>query len=241
MKRFLVLLVLGLFVAAAGNAFAQPPAGANEAQVFYWDDAVGWVPQPLDMADRTARLFRSGDEASGNCNQPEWLIDVQIYAHIAQWIDFSLAWTQWDWFVRKPGCYAGNSIEAKIASNGDVYVDYEGFNNLMPVDPNNQDHNPIPVWYSFETGGGGVGEAETNGWVPANLLNGEDDLLLDIGPEWLLHYTISWKLWNKICVEVCNSACDYYDDATITLTLREQKPWIDAEGGWLGFPGGATP
>ena len=232
MKRFLVLLVVGLFVAAAGNAFAQPPAGAGEAQVFVWDDVnLIWVAEAALPADRNARLFRSGDDATGECNKPEWFIKVHIYAHIAQWIDFDLGWTQWDWFIRKPGCYAGNSIEANIASNGDVYVDDAGFANLMPVLPENADHNPVPVWYSFEVGGGGVAEAETNGWVPANRLNDDDDLLLDLDP-WLLHDGISWKLWNKICVEVCNSACDYSNHASITLTLDEQKPWIDELGGW---------
>lgn len=237
MKGFLVLIAVALLMCAVGSALAGPPPGSLESEVFYWDGAQ-WVPNPA-VGDRNARLFRSGESAEGNCNRPEWVIDVQIRASIAQWIDFDLAWTQWDWFIRKPGCYAGNSIEATIASNGNVFVDYEGFANLLPVDPDNADHNPVEVSYSFETGGG-VNEAEQRGWVPAELLNQDDDRLLDEGPDWLLHYGIGWKLWNKICVVKCNSACDYANEATITLTLEEQKPWIDREGGWLGFPQGQS-
>jgi hypothetical protein len=235
MKKLLVV-VLGAFLvtAFAGNAFAQagdPPPGSTESQVFYWVDGVGWVANPAPD-ERNGRLFRAGEIWDGNCNAKYWSTDVYIYAHIAQWIDFRLDYTEWHWYIRKPGCYAGNSIDARIASNGDVYIDFENFGVLMPMGPDDQDHNPIDsIFYSYEDQGGGINDAEANGWVWAPDMNLIDVTLYDLAP-WDLHYGVGWKLWTKICVDECNSACDYWDVADITLVLQQQKDWITDDGNW---------
>jgi hypothetical protein len=225
MKKTIILLMAGLLLASASLAFA-----GGESKVYYWDDAVGWVENPPDVNDQLARLLRTGDFTMDSCNKGYWEIPVYIRAHIAQWVKFRLDWNTWEWYVRKPGCYAGNSIEAVLWSNGDVEVGYAEFGKLMPMDPDNQDHNPIDIYYSY---GESVGDAEANGWMQAELLNEEKTMIYDVEP-WDLHYGISWKLWSKICVEVCNSACDYYDDAFITITLKQQKPWIVFETGEWG-------
>jgi hypothetical protein len=231
MKKLLVVLTVGLAVAFFGNAFAaDPPPGASESAV-YWDSAGVWVYKGMGE-DANGRLFRAGVLTLGNCNKKYWDIDVYIYAKIAQWIDFRLDYNEWHWYIRKPGCYAGNCIEGRIASNGDVYVDFEGFGPLMPQD--DPTHNPIDsIFY-------GVGEIVNDVvWTHCLDLNNADFRLLDtFEDDWQLHYGISWKLWTKICVDVCNSACDYMDDATITLTLEQQKTWINWDTGEWNFSGG---
>jgi hypothetical protein len=229
MKRFLVFLLAAVFVMAAGSVLAQNPTdpttpGSQESDVWYVNEAGEWVPNPLALEDRNGRLFRGGERIEGNCNKKWWAVDVEIHASIAQWVDFSLQWDRYDWFIRKPGCYAGNCIEACVASNSDILIDYEGFEDLQPSIAGN---NPIPVWYSIETGGG---FAEANaGWVTAAALNTLDNTLPDTQE---LHEGICWKLWNKICVIECNSACEYSDYATITLTLENQKDWIYWDEGY---------
>ena len=222
MKKFLLVLIMAAFF-VAGTAVAEPPA---ESSVKYLDSLGVWQDNPAEYEDRDARLWRMGDEFSGNCNKKYWSHDVSVTASIAQWIDFSLSYTQFDWYIRKPGTYAGNCIAAWIASNSDILIDYDGFDSLMPAIVGN---NPIPVWYSFETDGGWP---EVNaGWVEATDLNDDDDTILDCT---LLHYGIVWKLWNKIKVVECNSACEYSDYATITITLNNQKDWIVWDTGEWG-------
>jgi hypothetical protein len=231
MKRLIILLMAGLLVASASSVFA-----GGESEVYYWDDNLQeWVHNPPDVQDQMARLFRTGDFVYDSCNAGYWEIPVYIRASIAQWVKFRLDWNTWEWKVRKPGCYAGNSIEAALWSNGDVEIGYDGFGKLMPVDPADQDHNPVDIWYSYETGGGIYDCEYVYGWTHAEDLNGSYSLIEDLGPDWELHYGISWKLWSKICVDVCNSACDYFDDAMITITLKQQKPWIVFDTGDWGI------
>jgi hypothetical protein len=232
MKRFLVFLFAAAFVMIAANAFADPPAGSQESTVWYWDTLlVEWVQNPMNMEDRQGRLFRGGlEDFAGNCNKAEWLVPVEIHASIAKWIDFTLDWNRFDWFIRKPGIYCGDCIEACIAANGDVFIDYEGFDNLQPEIAGN---DPISVWYGIE-------DAThypmiDDNWIAAVDLNAEDDWLYDAELGELLHDGVCWKLWNKIEVVVCNSACNYSNFATITLTLDNQKPWIVPETGEWGF------
>ncbi|UCG60795.1 MAG: hypothetical protein JSV52_10735 [Candidatus Zixiibacteriota bacterium] len=236
MQRFLAIFVASLIFMAAGSVLAQhvpiDPTlpGSQESATWYWDGAAWIAHSMLDPEDVNARLWRSGDEATGNCNKKWWTINVAVTASVAQWVDFDLDWNQFDWFVRKPGIYAGNCIEGCVASNSDILIDYEGFEDLQPILAGN---NPIEVYYGFET-------AQMNPldpaypWVRSFDLNFDDDLIIDCED---LHYGICWKLWNKITVIECNSACEYRDDAEIILTLLNQKEWIDWDDGfWWDTP-----
>jgi hypothetical protein len=169
----------------------------------------------------------------------EWHIDVTINASVAQWIQWNLNAQGWDWQIMKPGCYAANCIHFFVASNGDVLIDYEGFNDLESVVPNTHD-NWIEAWYSW---GDTPQQADANGWVRADSLNTDDDLLdesyLNDANDPLvgdLHEGIEFKLFSKVCVENCNTACEYQDLASITLVLMQQKPWVDPDGGWAPAP-----
>lgn len=228
MSRVFALAAVALLITVP--AWAQDPVqpiAPYEVEVFYTNpdgspiDGVGHAGEVAQLA----RCFAS-NQAEGACNKLRWFIPVTVHASVAQWIDFSLTGTRWDWYVRKPGYYAANCITAKVASNGDVLIDYEGFDDLL-----NADGRRIPVWYSF---GASVTEAFQNGWVPALQLNLDDDLL-DESELWgpngrnRLHEGLTWKLWNRICVDICNTACEYEDVALITLVLNQQKLWIERD------------
>lgn len=256
MKKVLLFTMVGLFVMAV-SGLAQtpvPPVGIYEVEVFDCDSVTGVYlggAGHLGQGDWLARCFAS-NEAKGNCNKKNWLIPVTVHASVAQWIDFSMSGTRWDWFVRKPGYYAANCITAKVASNGNVAIDYSGFDSLRSLTYPTGPNTPIGIDYSF---GGSITEAVANGWVPAPLLNNDDDLLVE-NDYWYtnpvgggtggnrLHESLTWKLFNRIHVVRCNTACEYQNVALITLVEAGQKPWIEPELGgykqplidWVGVP-----
>ena len=222
MKRFLVLLTaVGLVACLAAPSFGQATT------TFKLDTLDGsWGVTDEAMAIRTGVIVDS------SCNKWEWQVNVTINASVAQWIHWNLNAQGWDWRIMKPGCYAANTIHFWVASNGDVLIDYEGFDDLEAVVPNTH-NNYIETYYSW----GDTPEIATaNGWVRAIDLNIDDDLLDeselngDYGPN--LHTGVDFKLFNKICVVDCNTACEYFDEATITLVLQQQKEWVDFDGGW---------
>ena len=232
MKKLLLIAIAGLFMTSVGMA-QVPVEGAYEVEMFVLDSITGEYEGSVGTTgpNQNARCFAS-NEAFGNCNKYKWVIDVTVHASVAQWIDFTMTGTRWDWFVKKPGWYAANCISAEVASNGDVKIDYDGFGDLEPLGDGKL---PIPIWYSF---GPSITEASA-GWVRSFDLNNNDNLL-DESEYWYtvddrfrnkLHEGILWKLWNRINVVNCNTACEYHDDATITLTLESQKGWIEPEEG----------
>ena len=238
MKKILLgLMVVALTVALSLSVMAGTPVitgepltpGSVEHEAWELTDA-GWVTMGYTsiggpVLDAKARAFSCNPKV-GICNKTSWPIDVTVHASVAQWVDWSISATRYDWRVRKPGTYAANSLTAILKSNSDVEVDFEGFDNLkyqgsdtfLGVD------QTIETWYAYGEGGpGGVK------WIPAVALNGTGALVKD---SCALHTGYSWKLWNKIKVTDCNSACEYNNDAKITLVLMNQKCWIDPETGY---------
>ncbi|MCK4607478.1 MAG: hypothetical protein KAU35_09300 [candidate division Zixibacteria bacterium] len=234
MKRFLVLLVavvLVAWLAAPATSVAQTAPPGDPENVWMDDPLVPgtWPTEwTYDDPDALARLLRTGQAIDSSCNKTYWDIQVSIHASIAQWVKWSLSHQGWYWEVKKPGCYAGNCIAFQIHSNGDIFIDYKDFNALKGT---NTHKDTIDTYYAF---GNSIGDAETNGWVPAFALNDDDDLLdeSELVGAYDLHYGISYKLWNKVCVVECNTACEYHDDAMITLVLEQQKPFLDDNGNW---------
>ncbi len=217
MKRFLTLLAaMSLVACLAVPSFAQ--------YTDVWKlDGSNWVLTDL------AKVLKTGQYVDSSCNKTYWHIDVTMHASVAQWIHWTLNNQGWDWKVMKPGCYAANCITFWVASNGDVMIDYEGFDDLVG---NNEHKDSIDTYYSW---GGSPDVAEQHGWVRAIDLNSDDDLLdeselNDVPND--LHFGIEFKLFNKLCVVECNTACEYYDDATVTLILQQQKDWVDEDGDW---------
>jgi len=234
MKTILSLLAVALLIIAVAPA-TQAQVAANPTTVWMDDPNLpGTWPEEWEYGDPTAlaRLLRMGVDIDSSCNKKYWYIPVNIHASIAQWSEWSLSHQGWLWEVKKPGCYAGNSISFKIASNGDILIDYSDFNNLTAVVPNGHDEE-IETFYSW---GESITGAENHGWTPALELNESDDLLDETALNQFpfnLHDGLAFKLWNKICVSRCNTACEYHDTALITIVLQQQKPWLDDQGNWL--------
>ncbi|MCR4426039.1 MAG: hypothetical protein NUW23_07620 [Firmicutes bacterium] len=220
-----ILLALALIALVAVPAGAQLPwPGAIEQETWKLVDGV-WVSQAVGQASALARAWTSVT-AQGSCNKQTWTVDVTTHASVAQWIEWSLSGTRWDWRVMKPGTYATDCITATLKSNGAVAINYDGFADLAYQGTGGVEQT-IDTWYAF---GPTIPAPTSSSWVRAADLNNDDDLVPDSAA---LHAGLSWKLWNKIQVVECNSACEYEDTATITLVLQTMKPWVDpTTGGW---------
>lgn len=225
MKTFILLFLVVMFLPVV--AFTQ-----TEVETWYWDAAAtppAWVYQGTGNVQALARLWALYPEF-GYCNK-DWSIPVTIHASIAQWLDWTMSGTRWDWRVRKPGWYAGDCITATIKSNQNVLVDYHDFNDLQADSP--KAVNPIiPIYYHAGPLGAALPALGSSDWVHAPDMNNEAewDTLFD---SLELHNGIQFKLWNMINVVNCNSACEYTDHASISLKLLCQKPWIDRTTGYF--------
>jgi len=228
-KIAIALMVVALTVALSLSVMAGDPTPTGEAlpdgsvEHESWElmgDA--WYPMGAGNLLANARAW-SSLPVQGSCNKIYWEVPVKVHASVAQWIEFSLSGSRYDWRVRKPGTYAANSLTATLKSNSDVEVDFDGFENLQYKGsqefPGMKQY--IDTWYAY---GATLPNPHGARWIPAAEINKLDDEVKDC---WGLHNGYSWKLWNKIKVTNCNSACEYEDDAMITLVLQNQKIWID--------------
>ncbi|MEW5866307.1 MAG: hypothetical protein AB1774_05530 [Bacillota bacterium] len=233
MKRLVLILALMTVLLVPATALAASPgvplpAGAVEVET--WKLVEGeWVSQGTGNVEALARCWSSGP-AQGACNKQSWVINFIHHASVAQWIEWSIGGTRWDWRIRKPGTYAADCINFALKSNNAVAINYDGFNDLTYLEQGEGVKQTIDTYYSY---GATIAEAEANGWVRASALNEEDDLIPDSAG---LHAGMNTKLWNKIEVVECNSSCEYEDTATITLVLQNMKHWVDPATGYYKDP-----
>jgi hypothetical protein len=237
MKKLLIALVMvGLF---ASVAYAQPPGTEVDSWAYMQDEETGewywdWQSGPgAPNQQALARCFASG-QADSACNK-DWWIFFQVHASVAQWIEWDFTGTRWDWFVRKPGNYAANCFTWWLSSNQDVTIDFHDFGPLVAEDPKPGQDEEIEIFYCFDPPEGLPPLKTDPLWIPSYAMN--DSINWWTIPD---SYNLHWegvflKIWNYIHVERCNSACEYHDDAWITLTLECQKPWIDRTTGWYNF------
>lgn len=226
MKKLLIaMIIVGLLPVVAYAADDYPYPGTEVAS-WYWDGSA-WkassdptTPNPAAKA----RCFASIPLDSA-CNK-NWKIPVKIHASIAQWVDWTMSGTRWDWFVRKPGNYVADCITATLKSNQNVLVDYHGFGPLVYEGVKPSVVDTIPIWYFVGDPATGPPLKDDPAWTWCTDLNNsaEWDTIYDSAN---LHSGIQFKLWNRIEVVECNSACEYQDDAFISLLLLCQKEWID--------------
>jgi hypothetical protein len=230
-KLIFALLIVSLLPLAAFSQALPPPE--HEVASWWWNpDTEKWEQQssPADPNPTALGRLYAQDADKGACNK-DFVIDVKITAEVAQWIDWTISGTHWKWFVRKPGNYGGDCITGWMASNQNVALVYEGFEPLKYVSTGDKKSvvDTIPIWYA-------AGDFVTpppkghNAWVYCRDMAARNDTIFDSAA---LHAGIQWKLWNYIHVIECNSACKYEDDATITLRLCCQKPWIQRATGFF--------
>ncbi len=209
MKRSLLIIaiVFSMFSLAIAN-------GAAEVPVYAYGDS----------DPNNARAFVSMP-TSGSCNK-NWEFEFTVEAQIAQWVKWNISGTKWTWFVRKPGTYFTDCIGFTLYSNGDIAIDFDGF--ASPSYATGTSVNPyIDAWYAF---GDKSEDVAFGTWYSPFELNDQTVLFPDSEE---LHYGWGTKLWSKIKVVECNSASTYRDTGTITLTLKNQKPWLDDNGYYL--------
>lgn len=217
MKRIIILLLFALVAFAV--CFAQ-----SEVDVWQWNPETGqWDMNP---AVRNARAFTSMP-AQGSCNKVNWEILITTEAQIAQWCKWEINGTKWTWFVRKPGDYYTNSVEFFLQSNGDVVLSASGFADLEYYLPDEGVNRFIETYWFATPDPGAIPGIDD--WTRAEGVNGS--LLVEDSLE--LHEGLRAYLWNRIKVVECNSACIYRDTGTITITLRNQKPWITDDGDYV--------
>lgn len=231
MKGMIAILMLIMSVAVI---WAQNDC--SECATWYEDPPCSgnWVYQGTGNRQALARLWKSGG-TGGACNRRFYSFNFQNSASMAQWIEWSINATEWKWRIRKvgpnicqtDGYYAGDCITLWLKSNYDVDITFSGFSNLY--NPNSID-KWIEIYYAL--GHFDVPPPKTDPcWIPASELNNLTIRFLDSDT---LHNGISLKLWNYIHITFCNSACEYTDPngATITLTLKCLKPWINPNTGY---------
>lgn len=169
-----------------------------------------------------ARAFVSMPNG-GSCNK-NWSFEFTVEAQIAQWVKWNINGTKWTWFVRKPGTYFADCISFSVQSNGDITIDFEDF--ASPTYATGTSVNPyIDVWYTF---GEKSEDVAFGTWYSPSELNNLTAIIPDSSD---LHNGWTTKLWSKIKVVECNSASTYRDTGKITLTLANQKPWINEDDG----------
>lgn len=227
-KAFLVGLVLSLVIGIAGLSWATeyPVQPGTEAQVWKLTEN-GWIGLPIGNVENPARAWHMGPSQSGSCNKEMWEIDVSSHASVAQWIDWSISSSGWNFRIRKPGTYAANCLTAIVDSNADVLVSFNGFDDLRKLEDPNAGL-PIETYYGFS-----LGEDINNvQWVKATELN---ELTARIP-----YCRNQFKLWIKIIIRDSftatdeypkTRACNYQDDAKVTLQVSVLKNWIDPETG----------
>lgn len=225
----LILLLVSFILVRAQN-------DCNECHTWYEDPpgSGNWIFQRAGNRQALARCWKSGS-AGGACNRRYYAFNFQTSVSMAQWIEWSVSAAEWKWRVRKvgpnicqtDGYYATNCITLWVKSNYDVDISFCGFSNLYNL---NAVDKWIEVWYAL--GDFDVPPPKNDPvWKSPTELN-KTVLHLPDGSE--LHNGITLKFWNYIHITSCNSACEYSDPngATITLTLKCIKPWINPNTGY---------
>jgi len=200
MRKSIALVIVALLLIVPGAVILAEWEGPH-TEVPVYDTSTGYLTH-------LARASLSGCYSS-YCNGVKRVIPVTISASIAQWALVKLNATDIEWRVLKPGDYYINGIIARLQSNGDLFVDYEGFEDLV-----NDEGDSLETYYALAPGA----------WVRAEDLNDDDDLV----EENIAHEPVEFTLYNRIVVMECDSACEYEDPngAVITVVLNEQKPWV---------------
>lgn len=226
MKRIALMLAVGLLLLGLFGAMASAdgvPALPRDPKVV-WEDVVA-----VEGDAANAWVFRIKPGFESDCNITPRNEDIEARAFVAQWASWSMDFSGWEWYVKKPGEYYGNCIKGKLQSNGDIQLLFD----LADLEGGNPDTNTIiETYYSYTTG--------TN--APLTWHRAGEFTEATVGDSFALHEGLEWKLWNKIKVVECNSPGMYANSGTITMVLANQVAWLDEKGefdrGWFNTNNG---
>jgi len=200
-------LVVGLFatVASADATETVYAYEGNPANAVVWRIGEGWIE---------------------DCNKTPREQQVVVRANVAQWAKWSVDFSGWEWFVKKPGDYYADCVAGHVQSNGQVTIQFVGFGDLAATEGTNVVNGASGTIETFFAALPGSGEPELDDWVKATELTS-----CTLPDSMQLHEGYAFKLWNRIIVLDCNSPGTYEDVASLILTLDNQVDWIDEETG----------
>jgi len=230
-KGLLVILVVSLMMGIVGLAWGSELALLGETQVWrLGEDGVTWVPEPKGNVQANARAWHQGTMQGGFCNKETWTINVASHASIAQWIKWELEAQGWNIKVRKPGIYVAGPIKGWTKSNADILATATGFDDLKKLE-NPGAGEAIETWYGITYSYDPNNPVLPTTWVKATQLPRSATIPFCYNEGYL---------WIKINVREDASdgypktrACEYQNDATISLSLTVVKDWIDPDTGYF--------
>ncbi|MCL6590171.1 MAG: hypothetical protein K6U80_09485 [Firmicutes bacterium] len=245
MKKALVVivaLIAILVVSTCALAVTGP-----QLTVWQLNGAGSWVQldsngSPGSGLLQLARAWKSyanyeGLTQYGYCNKEAWDIDLVVNATVAQWIDWSICGTQFDWQVHKPGAYVASPVSLVVKSNEDVKIDFSGFTNLASVD--NSGPHPITIYWTLNDQSNAPSNGDFADWKTVGQLNELDPIIIAYGTfdnsASTNQNAITKYLWHKIVVDEETRACEYRGTGKITVSVTDLKYFIDGPtGNWNG-------
>ena len=216
MKKTIFLLAVMVLTVFATNYWQEQPCWAWNNQTGGWDPQQGLV-------DAKCRKFLDIIPGlAGSCNKDTWQIPFYDQASIAQWAAWSLTGNRVLDLVRKPGTFIGAGPTFCLNSNGDITVTFSGFDNLHKIGSPN---DSVEKYYAYSGLNSQNVNLSTLVWFPATSLPNAYFVMHD--------YPATVYLYEKIVVGENDPACEYEDPlgGTMTITLTNQKPWIDGPTG----------
>jgi len=223
MRKLLVVMLI-IFVGAL--AFSSATSTAIEKYV--WDGDGNVVTDPANGVYGNARVFSLLPDG-GSCNK-NWEFEFTTEVQVAQWSEWYISGTKWQWFVKKPGTYIADCIVFTLKSNGQVTLEFEGLDDpYYTSEPDASQTAYIACDY-------GLSFSDRPDEPILWHINDMHSFTIaefcpTCNPPFSLHEGVTFHLWNKITVVECNSASTYRDTGTIRIILDEQKPWIDPDTG----------
>lgn len=223
----LVLSAMGIAFASSTNVVSSTvfvpgnTGGYSEMVTPSGEEAKAIAFKSLEQFDSNGWISNTCGHLVGSCNQEDWNIYIKTNVHMSQWINWDIDFTQWDFLIRKPGIYATDCIELRIASNYDVMLSKSGFGDLVGA------NGTVPAAWTML--GASVVPSSADF---ATAFNGSELLSYDLvkkpsGTE----YGWSKKLWSKVEISDTLKPGFYSDMGLITISATLMQPWIEAATG----------
>lgn len=230
-----VILILAMCTAARAATPLQTWKANETTGAWSPDSVITGIPAQGNT-NAYSRAWKDG-QADGYCNLSSWSIAFSNSVDLAQWIKWGTTGTSWRWQVRKPGWYATDCIEAWVESNATVTVTLSGIDDLKWVAGQGYDTvtEAIETYYAFSNNNDPPNAIDVssppavNKWVPATwFYNYGEGRELTIADSDSLHNGLyRFKMFNMIKVAPCNTAGNYSNSGTITITKTVNDTWID--------------